>query len=57
MYDSPQALAESLLAMSPARMERALARLFAAGGTQSEALARLHLLQMKRHLLEASRSP
>ncbi|MCA1813711.1 MAG: hypothetical protein LC624_07145 [Halobacteriales archaeon] len=46
MYDSPQAMAESLLAMSPERMERALVRM--APALPAETVARLHLLQLRR---------
>jgi hypothetical protein len=51
MYDAPLALAESLLAMGPARMERALVRMSAS--LPAETVARLHLLQLRRSVSEA----
>lgn len=51
-YDSPQAMAESLLAMSPAAMERALAALFQAQTLPAETLARLHGMQLRRAVRE-----
>jgi hypothetical protein len=56
MYDSQQAMAESLLAMGPKDMERALAGMFRAQDMQAETLARLHLLQARRGVLDGARA-
>lgn len=55
MHDSPLALAERLLAMPPAGMERAIVRMSAT--LPAETVARLHLLQLRRAVLRPARVP